>query len=227
MDQEKIGNYIKKIRIDNNLTQKEFADILSVTPQAVSKWENGKNIPDVQILTLISDKFNVDVSEILNGKNKKRNNLNYIIIVLIIIVVLISIVLFTPKKDKKYNFDDITSVCEEYKISGIAVYDEHKSSLYISSIEYCGEELYEDEFDEIECILYEKYDDTLKEITKCDSKSDVKLSDYLSKLSIKVEDYKSICKDFKDINLYIRINGKKGNENRNWEIPIRVTSCRK
>ena len=39
MDQEKIGKFIKKIRQENHLTQKEMADKLGVTFQAVSKWE--------------------------------------------------------------------------------------------------------------------------------------------------------------------------------------------
>ena len=59
MDQERIGNFIKKIRVDNNLTQRELADKLGVTYQAVSKWENGKNIPDIQTLKQISKEFNI------------------------------------------------------------------------------------------------------------------------------------------------------------------------
>ena len=50
MDQEKIGKLIKKIRIEGKYSQKEFAEKYGVTPQAVSKWENGKNIPDIAIL---------------------------------------------------------------------------------------------------------------------------------------------------------------------------------
>lgn len=45
MDQEKIGKLIKEIRQKNNLTQKQFADKYGITYQAVSKWENGKNMP--------------------------------------------------------------------------------------------------------------------------------------------------------------------------------------
>lgn len=72
MNQDKIGNFIKSIRLDNNLTQKEFADKLGVTYQAVSKWENGKNIPDIAVLKQICDEYNIDINEILNGEKKKR-----------------------------------------------------------------------------------------------------------------------------------------------------------
>ena len=65
----KIGKYIKKLRIDNHFTQKDLADKLGVTYQAVSKWENGKNIPDISVLKEMSNLFNVEISEILNGEN--------------------------------------------------------------------------------------------------------------------------------------------------------------
>lgn len=39
MNQEKIGKFILKIRKENHLSQSQFANILGVTPQAVSKWE--------------------------------------------------------------------------------------------------------------------------------------------------------------------------------------------
>jgi len=73
MDQEKVGSFIKKLRIDNNLTQLELAEKLGVTYQAVSKWENGKNVPDIATLKEISKLFNIDIDEIISGeiKNKK------------------------------------------------------------------------------------------------------------------------------------------------------------
>lgn len=77
MDQEKIGNFIKEIRTKNNLTQKQFADKYNVTYQAVSKWENGKNMPDVALIKQISKDFNISLEEIYNGElniNKKKNN---------------------------------------------------------------------------------------------------------------------------------------------------------
>ena len=55
MDQEKIGNFIKEIRKKNNLTQKDLADKYNVTYQAVSKWENGKNMPDIWIYVKFLD----------------------------------------------------------------------------------------------------------------------------------------------------------------------------
>ena len=89
MDQERIGQFIKKIRQDNNLTQKEMADRLGVTFQAVSKWENGKNVPDIAILKQISDDFNVDISEILDGEKKTTKKTNYLYPIILVIVLII------------------------------------------------------------------------------------------------------------------------------------------
>ncbi|MBR1747053.1 MAG: helix-turn-helix transcriptional regulator [Clostridia bacterium] len=50
MDNLKIGNYIKELRIKNNLMQTELADQLCISFQAVSKWELGETVPDTAIL---------------------------------------------------------------------------------------------------------------------------------------------------------------------------------
>ena len=76
MDQEKIGKFIKKLRKDNNLTQDELAKKLGVTYQAVSKWENGKSIPDIAILKTVSELFNVNIDELLEGSVKNKKKLN-------------------------------------------------------------------------------------------------------------------------------------------------------
>ena len=54
MDQEKFGKFIKQIRKDHNLTQKQLAEKYNVTYQAVSKWETGKNMPDISLIKQIA-----------------------------------------------------------------------------------------------------------------------------------------------------------------------------
>ena len=76
MDQEKFGKLIKDIRRKNNLTQKELADKLNVTYQAVSKWENGKNMPDKSVLKEISKEFNVSLDSLFEGEYKDNNSKN-------------------------------------------------------------------------------------------------------------------------------------------------------
>ena len=74
MDQEKIGNIIKELRKKNNLTQQNLADQLGVTYQAVSKWENGKNIPDIAILKEISKLYIKVESSNTNAATINGNN---------------------------------------------------------------------------------------------------------------------------------------------------------
>ena len=89
MNQEKIGQFIKKIRQDNKLTQKELADKLGVTYQAVSKWENGKNVPDISIIKEMSKMFNVDIDEILDGEKKDKKKSIYPLFLVILLIVLL------------------------------------------------------------------------------------------------------------------------------------------
>ena len=78
MDYEKIGNFIKQLRIEHNMTQQQLADKIPVTREAVSKWERGRNKPDRTSLEIISKIFNVTTEELLLGRrneiyNKKEN----------------------------------------------------------------------------------------------------------------------------------------------------------
>ena len=52
----KLGQTIQKIRNDNNLTQRDFAEFFHVTRQTVSNWENEKSYPDLLTLIEISNR---------------------------------------------------------------------------------------------------------------------------------------------------------------------------
>ena len=94
MDQEKIGKFIKDLRIKNNLTQKEFADKYNVTYQAVSKWENGRNMPDLSLLKDICKDFDVSLDDLINGeKSVKKSYKKYVIIGIIGIVIILFLVI--------------------------------------------------------------------------------------------------------------------------------------
>ena len=93
MDLNKTGKYLKKLREENNLTQKDVAYQLNISVQAVSKWETGKSFPDVGLLERISKLYNVKVEYLLNGKltetigyyNKKTKMKSILIITLVIV----------------------------------------------------------------------------------------------------------------------------------------------
>lgn len=63
----KIGSNIAALRKKKGITQEELANALSVSAQAVSKWENNSSCPDVSLLTDIADYFGVTVDALLRS----------------------------------------------------------------------------------------------------------------------------------------------------------------
>lgn len=68
-----IGDTIKYLRKEKDITQEELADILGVSYQSVSRWETGMCYPDMELLPIISDFFGVTVDKLL-GVNEKIEN---------------------------------------------------------------------------------------------------------------------------------------------------------
>ena len=73
MDQQKIGSFLKELRKGKNLTQEQLAEHFGVSSRTVSRWENGNNMPDIDLLIEISDYYEVDLREILNGERKSED----------------------------------------------------------------------------------------------------------------------------------------------------------
>lgn len=67
MDTLKIGQYIQHLRKAAGMTQKDLAEKLNISFQAVSKWENGDALPDTGILLDLCDILNTTVDKLLNG----------------------------------------------------------------------------------------------------------------------------------------------------------------
>lgn len=65
-----IGKRIHQIRQQKNLTQEQLASDLAISRQAVSKWESGKAIPDIENLMYISNLYDVSLDELIKGDNK-------------------------------------------------------------------------------------------------------------------------------------------------------------
>ena len=84
MDQIKMGKFIKELRQEKGLTQKEIGDKLNITDNSISKWERGINAPDIYLLAPLSKILGVSINELLNGKRNykkksKKNNRNKIL----------------------------------------------------------------------------------------------------------------------------------------------------
>jgi transcriptional regulator with XRE-family HTH domain len=67
MDNLKIGCYIQHLRKAAGMTQKELAEKLNVSFQAVSKWENGDALPDTGLLLDLCDALGTTADKLLNG----------------------------------------------------------------------------------------------------------------------------------------------------------------
>ena len=74
MDQEKIGKFIAKCRKENGYTQASLAEKLGITDRAVSKWENGKNMPDASIMLELCELLKINVNELLTGEHIIMDN---------------------------------------------------------------------------------------------------------------------------------------------------------
>lgn len=78
LDKEKIGKRITFFRKEKGITQKELADWLHISYQAVSKWESGKSLPTVEMLYAISELLDVTVDALLNENEWKNRSISYL-----------------------------------------------------------------------------------------------------------------------------------------------------
>lgn len=70
MDQKKTGSFLKELRKEKGLTQEQLSEILGVTNRSISRWENGVNMPDFDLVIEIANYFGVSIDEFLNGERK-------------------------------------------------------------------------------------------------------------------------------------------------------------
>ena len=70
-----IGKRIQQIRQDKSITQEKLATDLGISRQAVSKWESGKAIPDIENLMYISSLYDVSLDELIKGDDEVTQKL--------------------------------------------------------------------------------------------------------------------------------------------------------
>ena len=230
IDIEEFAKKIKDLRLKNKLTQKEFANKLGVTYQAVSKWENAKNMPDISIIKEICNIFNLDIDELLNNKKKKNSNVKIWIFgigaLTLITIIFVTIII---KNSSSFEFKTITSNCDEFTITGSAAYNDKKTSIYISDVNYCGKHT-DVVYKSLTCSLYEDYRNTKTMIGSCgESSEEQTLEEFVGNVTINVNDYKASCKMFLSSLLYMEIEGiDKNNKTTTYRIPINLEdNCRK
>lgn len=222
MNQEKISNLIKQLRKKDNLTQAQFANKYNVTFQAVSKWENGKSLPDIVLLKQICKDYNISIDEVLEGEINKKNK--YLLLIPLIVILIIGLVFILKKDD--FEFKTLSSSCSNFKISGSIAYNNNKSHLHLSNIDYCGNDD-NNHYVKIECTLYEKKQNINKELDKLYYDNDeIKLKDFLENIEFDLKDFSKMCRSYDNDSLYLEINATtKDNKTTNYKVSLSINEC--
>ena len=75
MNQTAIGSYIARKRREQNLTQEQLANQLGVSNKTISKWENGKCMPDYSIIQALCEALHVSLPELMDGEDTAEDSL--------------------------------------------------------------------------------------------------------------------------------------------------------
>lgn len=76
MDQIKIGKFIAELRKQQGMTQKSMADRLGISDKTISKWENGKGLPEYTLLLPLCELLEITVNELLSGERLLADDYN-------------------------------------------------------------------------------------------------------------------------------------------------------
>ena len=74
MNQTAIGSYIARKRKEQNLTQEQLAEKLGVSNKTISKWENGKCMPDYSIIQTLCEALHVTLPELMDGEDAAEDS---------------------------------------------------------------------------------------------------------------------------------------------------------
>ena len=149
MNQEKIGKFILELRREKNMTQQELADRIGVTDRAISKWENGRGLPDLSLMMplckelgitkLISgeqiekedyqSKLEENIFKTIDYTNKKianKNKIFKIVVGTIITIVLIVGLMFFVDVNRMNNNDPVVFSTWGFKYAPLVDFHEEK-----------------------------------------------------------------------------------------------------
>jgi transcriptional regulator with XRE-family HTH domain len=163
MNQEKIGKFIAKLRKDKNITQEELANKLGVNSRSVSRWENGKCMPDLSLLLPLSNELGTSINEMLAGekidemtkensdkiinnslenyiKIEKQKLLKKVLIIIIIIIISIPILILSYNQSRKDKWGDSVGT------SWSSLYTRYYSDKFFTALQ-------NNNYDELEKIL--------------------------------------------------------------------------
>lgn len=114
MDLDKIGKFIKYLRVKKGLSQEELASKINVTNKAISRWECGNGLPGTSLLEPLSKELDISISALLDGQCtnnvveksiiKSKKHLIFLIILIILILILMMTIYYCY--NNFYGFDN-------------------------------------------------------------------------------------------------------------------------
>ncbi len=205
MNGEKIGKFIKELRIQNNLTQQELGDKLGISGKSISKWERGINLPDITILSDISKIFHITIDELLNGSliDKEKNN-NYfkkiLILTITLIIILISFIII--KNYHTYEIYHLNSDNTILDVDGYLIFNHKEHILLINSLKYHGD--INEHTDNIKIILQNNDDELIN--YNINYQKDL-IKNLINKTTLNIKTSKNY-KKIDNLNLIIKFNNQ-------------------
>ena len=140
---EKVGRFIKEQREKNHMSQTELASLMFVSRQAISQWENGVHLPDIDKLEPLADILHVELAELLKGENitdqKEQKNVLVdtiktknkqkkkiiktfsIIIVVLVIILLAFLINYFINSYKSLKIYSVSYENENFEVYGVMV----------------------------------------------------------------------------------------------------------
>ena len=134
MNKERIGKYIKFLRERNNLTQEELAKKVPVSREAVSKWETGRRIPDIETLIILSNIFDVSIESLLSGEesnnavvNLYKDNIKLhkkvgILLLVTILIIITFLIYYFFNNYNSFKFYNLTGGNDNFILENIVMF---------------------------------------------------------------------------------------------------------
>ena len=76
MEKKTTGQFLSVLRKAKGMTQRELAELLNVSDKAVSRWERDESMPDILLLPVLADIFDVTCDELLKGEKISKEHYN-------------------------------------------------------------------------------------------------------------------------------------------------------
>ena len=138
------------------------------------------------------------------------------------LIIVLLLLLLLNKNESSFFFFLLSTTCKEFKVTGSIAYDSKKSSINISSINYCsGDD--KTIYDTIECELYEEENGEKVLVSTCNKTGKKeKLEDYLKEVEVNVDNYKQQCKSFTHNDLYLEIKAIRDNKTTIYKVDLNL-----